>query len=123
VSSPDSDIAVCRVDVQGWRAAGDGEPGAYVVAVGGDVDITTVATLDHTIEVAVAVGARHVEVDLAGLTFLDSSGLRSLTNASRALTARGGLLTCTQLSQPAKRALELSGLLPHLTRTPSDGSA
>jgi anti-anti-sigma factor len=63
-----------------------------------------------------AAGARHVVLDLSDVSFLDSSGLRSLLRTARTLAPRGGVVTCAALSDHARRTLELSGLLAHLTR-------
>jgi anti-anti-sigma factor len=105
------------VEVQGRQATDDANRDAYVIALGGEIDVATVPTLDRALDMAVAADARQVVVDCAAVTFLDSSGLRSLVRASRSLAACGGVLTCTQLSAPARRAMEVSGLLCLLTRT------
>ena len=44
----------------------------------GDLDISTAPRLAAAVEAAVADGARTLVVDLAGLTFIDSTGLRWL---------------------------------------------
>jgi anti-sigma B factor antagonist len=87
-----------------------------VVTVCGDVDIATVAILDRALESAIGGDVRHVVVDLAAVTFLDSTGLRALVHCAQGLDERGGLLTCTQLSDRARRTMELTGLVGYLTR-------
>ncbi len=54
-----------------------------------------------------------VEVDLAGVSFVDSTGLGVLVGAQRRLADRGGELILTHLPGPTRKALEVSGLLPH----------
>jgi anti-anti-sigma factor len=87
-----------------------------VVRVSGEIDAGTVAALDQALEAATADGARHVVLDLSGVGFLDSSGLRSLVQLSHRLAPHGGVVTCTELSDPARRTLEVSGLLAHFTQ-------
>lgn len=56
-----------------------------------------------------------VEVDLEGVTFIDSTGLGVLVGAQRRLNDRGGELMLSHLPSPTYKALEVSGLLPHFT--------
>jgi anti-sigma B factor antagonist len=73
-----------------------GETGHASVAVAGDVD----ASSGDGVRLAILDAARNpgarLEVDLAaGVTFMDSSGLRAIADASRALASLGsGLVLC-----------------------------
>jgi anti-anti-sigma factor len=51
-----------------------------------------------------------VLVDLAGVEFIDSSGIRSVVEAARALSDAGGRLVLGPTSPTVKRVLELTGL-------------
>jgi anti-anti-sigma factor len=72
-----------------------------------------------------------LKVDLAGVTFIDSSGLRVLIDAHREAEARDGRLILSNPSRVVLRLFEISGLLPHLhiesdgaeSATTSDGSS
>lgn len=56
-----------------------------------------------------------VEVlDVAGVTFIDSSGLRVLVEVHQARAARGSRLVLRAPSAPVQRLLEISGLAGHL---------
>jgi anti-anti-sigma factor len=55
----------------------------------------------------------YVEVDLEGVTFVDSTGLGVLVGTQRRLMERGGELVLTNLPGPTQKALEVSGLLSH----------
>ena len=60
-----------------------GEP--VVVTVNGEVDLATSSELEACVLRAALEGApSSVVLDLAGLTFIDSSGLRTLVSSSRA---------------------------------------
>jgi anti-anti-sigma factor len=52
-------------------------------------------------------------LDLAGVTFIDSSGLRVLVEAHQARESEGGLVLRSP-SSAVQRLLEISGLAPHL---------
>ena len=54
-----------------------------------------------------------VEIDLEGVTFVDSTGLGVLLGARRRLAEHGGELVLVNLRGPTHKALEVSGLLPH----------
>jgi anti-anti-sigma factor len=58
-----------------------------VVAVSGEVDMTTAPELARAVE-TISSQTRTVVVDLCGATFLDSSGLNALISAQRALLKR-----------------------------------
>ena len=92
----------------------DDRPHAFRVRLRGDVDISTVAAFDAAIDALVADGARFVVLDLSAVSFVDSTGLRSIVRASRTLAERDGRLTCAGLSGAAAQVLEITGLLEGL---------
>jgi anti-anti-sigma factor len=53
---------------------------------------------------------RRVEVDLTGITFIDSVGLRGVLQAFDQIAAAGGAASITAASPGARRVFELSGL-------------
>jgi anti-sigma B factor antagonist len=57
---------------------------------------------------------RVLMVDLAGVTFIDSSGLRILVEAHRARIDSDASLTLRSPSAAVQRLLEISGLSSHL---------
>lgn len=83
---------------------------AYILSLGGEVDLHTVPKLDEELEAAAADGARRVIVDLAAAPFIDSSVLGALARAQRELTARGGELVLVTDDRRILRLLEVSGL-------------
>jgi anti-sigma B factor antagonist len=60
----------------------------------GDVDLTSCQAVRDAVCEALDSGARSVELDLAGVTFLDSSGLNGLLNTARDVHRRGAVLSC-----------------------------
>jgi stage II sporulation protein AA (anti-sigma F factor antagonist) len=76
------------------------------VRVAGEVDLDTAEQL------AAGLGACHgtVVVDLAGVTFIDSSGLGTLVRARNRLTSEGGGLLVAEPTERVRRLFELTGL-------------
>ena len=87
-----------------------GADAAPVLAVSGDLDISGVDEfLDHA-ERLVDAGAAEIEVDLGGVTFIDSSGLGAMVRLQRTATAAGRQLWLSNVPRPVTRILELTGL-------------
>jgi anti-anti-sigma factor len=80
-----------------------------VVTVAGEVDIATSPQLRDACLRAMESGA-DVGIDLAGVTFLDSSGLSALVEARQRIDGLGGRFEIRAASRPARRVLEISGL-------------
>lgn len=90
---------------------------SVVLTLVGEIDIATVADMKASIDMIVAndaVAAMHV--DASQVTFVDSSGLRSLMQARHAAVAHGLLFTLrTEPGGPVERVITLSGLDGTLT--------
>ena len=78
------------------------------LALAGDVDFAAHAALTEQIATLVGAG-RPIVVDCAGVTFLDSMGLRALVGGLHAAAAEGLGFELAEGSQPVLRVLELSG--------------
>jgi anti-anti-sigma factor len=81
-----------------------------VVTVRGDLDVTSYRRVDEYLK-AVERQASRVVVDLAGLTFLDSTGLSVLVRHWRDLVAAGGTFTVARASYSSARVLWTTGLI------------
>lgn len=55
-----------------------------------------------------------IVADFAGVTFMDSSGLRVLVDAARAATSAGKSFAISNPQPAIKRVVEISGLSDHL---------
>lgn len=83
--------------------------GKVVVSVAGDVDLVTSQELRRVLEEAVRVNP-HVEVDLTGLTFIDSSGLSALVEGHRAAQEAGGVVVLRNPTPMLRRLLDITRL-------------
>ncbi|HET8952970.1 MAG TPA: STAS domain-containing protein [Solirubrobacteraceae bacterium] len=103
--------------------AGDGPPldvdvtptpyGA-IVSITGDLDLATVPRLRAELAVEPVAGAGAVVVDLAGVTFMDSTGLSALLELERDLTARGGRLAIACPEGAARLLFDVAGVTGQL---------
>ena len=88
-------------------AAGEAGP---VLTLCGEADLTTVAELTEALTAQLAIGTRHLTVDLSRLRFADSAAVRALVLADRTLKKRGGGLALAYPQPVVARALSLLGV-------------
>lgn len=84
--------------------------GCTVVRVAGELDMDTRAQLQDVLRDVVDAGARHLVLDFAGVTFMDSSGLGLLADVIKLLRHRGGRLCLAAVREPVRNVLVLSAL-------------
>lgn len=82
--------------------------GTTVMTVRGEIDVNTCGQLQEALSAA---GGTQLELDLTDVGFIDSSGLRSVIAGQRLISEAGGSLRIVALSPPARRLLEITGLL------------
>ena len=86
----------------------------HVVTAEGEIDISSAPTLDEVLRTAMATGG-DVAVDLRTVTFMDSSGLRSLLQARRGLEEAGQAFAVVCGPGPVRRVLDVAGVSDRLT--------
>ena len=84
----------------------------------GDVDAHTAPLLDEALAPLLGPAAK-VTLDLAGVGFMDSSGLRVIIASTESARAGGGDLVLAEPSDLVRRLFAISGLSEHLTVTPA----
>ena len=89
-------------------AAVDGA-GVLVVSVEGDLDIATADRLDQPAEAAVNAGCALV-LDLSQCSFIDSTGLRSVLQAHRALAGVGEPMALVAGRSQVRKMLSLTAI-------------
>jgi anti-sigma B factor antagonist len=90
-----------------------GRDGSLVLALEGELDITTSHLLDSALERARATDAVGIVVDLVAVSFMDSTGLHVLTKHTRAEGSRRRVRV-TKGSPQVQRLFELSGTQGYL---------
>ena len=86
--------------------------GTVELVVTGELDVLTAAPLREALRDA-SVRSATVAVNLAAVTFIDSTALHTLVNADRSLRTTGGRLHLIDPSTVVVRLLELSGMGDH----------
>jgi anti-sigma B factor antagonist len=81
-----------------------------LVVLTGEVDISTAPRFRDDLIALVEEGVMHIVVDLAGVTFIDSTALGVLIGGVRRLHPSGGRLVLVATGRPVLRALTLTGL-------------
>jgi anti-sigma B factor antagonist len=85
-----------------------------VVTLEGEIDPHTTTVLDQAVDTA-ADQASTIVLDLGGVSFIDSAGLRSLIRAQRVASEAGGGLVLRNLRPSTERILDITGLNAELT--------
>jgi anti-anti-sigma factor len=80
-----------------------------LVAIG-ELDATTATVLGDALADQASRVAGTVELDLGEVSFIDSSGLQSVTGALRDLRAAGRDLVVVAASRPVRRIFEVTGM-------------
>ena len=86
------------------------EDGHAVLSVAGELDIATAPRLRGTVGDLMGQGVRHLEIDLEGCTFIDSTGMGALLWATHRLQAVGGDLCALHLNGAPAEAIHIAGL-------------
>ncbi|MBA3653441.1 MAG: STAS domain-containing protein [Actinobacteria bacterium] len=102
-----------------WEA--EEKHGTLVVSARGELDVYWSPRFrDALLGLIEGRDGLRVEIELSGLTFVDSSGLGVLVGAQRRLHERGGELALVNVPGPTYKALEASGLVTHLNVSPRE---
>jgi anti-anti-sigma factor len=87
--------------------------GIRVVAVRGELDLSTAPELEGPLDEALAGGNASVLIDLTECEFIDSTGIAMIVRAWQQLDGdeeRGGKLVISNSNDQVQRVLEISGL-------------
>jgi anti-sigma B factor antagonist len=85
------------------------ERGVVIVAVSGDIDISSVTRLRERLS-GLADGGQTLIVDMNRVTFIDSAGLGALVGAARRAAAHGGSLHAVCAQPQPRKLLWMTGV-------------
>jgi anti-anti-sigma factor len=91
--------------------------GVLTLAPGGRVDSTTSPALEEALTAAAS--ERRLIVDLSGVEYMSSAGLRVLLVTAKRMRAASAALVLCGLTDPVKQVFELAGFLPLFAVEPS----
>ena len=81
-----------------------------VLLLSGELDMSTAPQLSDRVDEAVADGRVRLRVDLAGVTFCDSTGMSAFVRGHHRCTEAGGWLRLSGARGTVARVLTISGL-------------
>jgi anti-sigma B factor antagonist len=88
---------------------------ACVLALTGELSLADASALERRLEQVLTTSATTIVVDLAGVEFIDSTGLSVLVRAQQQASERGIELGVANPNAQAARLLSLTGLAERLT--------
>jgi anti-sigma B factor antagonist len=86
-----------------------GEDGVVRIHLAGELDVATAPLLERALQQEAEAGGT-VKVDLAGLVFMDSTGMRAILEAHRSATNDGWALRLGRASDSVQRVFAMSGM-------------
>lgn len=89
----------------------------HVIALAGEFDLNGVGRVNQELRRAEATDARQIVLDLTGLAFMDSSGIRLILEAQERSRAAGNRLVLTCGPGPVRRLFDLTDLTARLPFT------
>lgn len=93
--------------------------GVSVVSLRGELDIAASDTLrDLLLQEFDTPDTRRVTVDMAGVTFIDSTALSALVRAHSYAHDRGGVFSVINVGRTVRRVFEVTGLYDIFTSVP-----
>jgi len=107
-------------------APAEGPPGVAEVVLCGELDIATLDDAERQVEAAAAAAPPLLVIDLSGLTFVDSSGVRLVLLADDRARSAGRRLAVRLGTGHALRVFQALGLLDKLDvlpARPAEGAA
>lgn len=87
----------------------DRRDAAVVVTVSGSIDTLTSGSLAESLAEQIETGARRLVLDMSGVDYISSAGLRSLLAAVKLARRQGGDFRLAEVDQLVLKVLTLSG--------------
>ena len=85
------------------------ENSATVVTVKGRMDAITSPSFEKTLNELIAGGETRFVVEMAGLDYISSAGLRGILAAAKVLKGKGGLICFANVGGTVKEVFDISG--------------
>jgi anti-sigma B factor antagonist len=92
--------------------------GRAVLRLTGELDLVSCDELDAALRGLELNGRPNITLDLSGLTFMDSTGLRPIVQAEHRARTTGGSLLVRDGPKQIEHVLDLTGMRDELTFTP-----
>jgi anti-sigma B factor antagonist len=100
----------------GLEIRAESEGSTHVLRLTGELDLVSAGMLETRIAELCTDGASRIVVEMSGLEFMDSTGLRALLTSQELCGVNSCQLLLGEMSAQVSRLLELSGLEGRLGR-------
>lgn len=84
--------------------------GKMILNVVGEIDVYTAPQFKEAVNDILAGGEKHLVIDMAGVTYMDSSGFGTLLSATKRLRPQGGTVNLVKVSPAIDRILRITRL-------------
>lgn len=91
-----------------------------VVVAHGEIDLATVSVIDNEVQGLRAAGFRAIVLDLRGVTFMDSTGVRLLLQLDAESRLDGFSFAIMDADGPVRRLLTLTGVQARLSQVEAE---
>ncbi len=85
------------------------------MALQGSLDSDTTPELDAAFTESIGPSTKVVALNMAGVTFISSAGLRVIFKTLKLMKSRGGQVTVTQMTKGVRKVFEIVKVMPDLT--------
>lgn len=85
------------------------------MALHGSLDSDTAPELDAAFTESIGSSTKVVALNMAGVTFISSAGLRVIFKTLKLMKSRGGQVTVTQMTKGVRKVFEIVKVMPDLT--------
>ena len=97
--------------------------GVTIVSPQGRIDTTTSGSVEDALRHAVDGGARRLVVDLAGVQYISSAGLRVFLVLAKRMRDLHGTLVLSGMTEPVRQVFQIAGFMPLFRVEPTRESA
>lgn len=84
--------------------------GTKILDVAGEIDVYTAPQFKEAVNEIIAGGQKHLIIDMAHVTYMDSSGFGTLLSATRRLRPQGGTINLVKCNTAIDRILRITRL-------------
>lgn len=104
MTTPDAPLLCPRLAIERREDAQ-----SVILVLRGEIDLASAPELERATLEALSTGQQRIVIDLAGVDFLDSTGLRTLIVAHERAASKGHSVVLRHVRPQARRLFELTG--------------
>jgi anti-sigma B factor antagonist len=87
----------------------------HTLSISGELDVASAPMLEDTLAEACSAGAKELVLDLGGVEFMDSMGLKAILRGKALCEAHGAAYRLTPAQRPVQRVFEATGVRRRLS--------